>query len=289
MNLVFQMILEIFCMISNTTKDWIDLFVKRPKAALIIESNDDRISSDEVVKTLYKRLVKGIPNRLFSYNFKEANSIGIQDVKKLLESLHLKADSNQHISRFIVLHDAEKLTKEAQNALLKTIEELPDHTVLILISSRAHFLLPTIQSRCFLLPIKPITKKEALDYARTHNFDAKKAETAFALSSGKFGMYMEFLDNDDLPIYDKINIVKQFINDTPFQRQKTLQAIKDGQEIQEFLAILKLTSLTGMRVSKSLKDKQKWKHILQNTIKTQDEIDKNVNVKLCLLNLSVAI
>jgi DNA polymerase-3 subunit delta' len=59
-----------------------------------------------------------------------------------------------------VLRDAERMTEEAQNALLKTLEEPPPGTVLLLVSSRPAKLLETVRSRCRLVRFRPLGREE---------------------------------------------------------------------------------------------------------------------------------
>ena len=55
-----------------------------------------------------------------------------------------------------LIEEAEKMTVQAQNALLKTLEEPPEYGVIILMTSSLEALLPTIQSRCVLLNMRPV-------------------------------------------------------------------------------------------------------------------------------------
>ena len=86
------------------------------------------------------------------------NSIGIDDIRNLQHQLSLKPYSSSY--KIAILTSAEKLTIPAQNAFLKTLEEPPQNTIIILTSPGPDFLLPTIISRCQIirLPNKPQIK-----------------------------------------------------------------------------------------------------------------------------------
>ncbi len=75
----------------------------------------------------------------------DATSIGVDDVRQLILSLQLKPI--QASSKLALIHHADLLTIPAQNALLKTLEEPPPHTQIILTSTKPHSLLPTVLSR----------------------------------------------------------------------------------------------------------------------------------------------
>ncbi|MEK7571357.1 MAG: hypothetical protein AAB553_03710 [Patescibacteria group bacterium] len=88
---------------------------------------------------------------------KNTQSIGIDDVKAMQKKVFLKPLKGKQ--KAIVLDDAQLLTREAQNALLKVLEEPPEHTYLILSADSKEAFLPTILSRCQLIVIPEVIKK----------------------------------------------------------------------------------------------------------------------------------
>lgn len=98
--------------------------------------------------------------------------------------------------RVFILHDAERLTEEASNAMLKTLEEPPPFATLVLVANSAD-LLPTIVSRCRPLRLRPLPRRligEAL-IARGHPPD--EAELLAAWSGGRIGWALRMLENAD--------------------------------------------------------------------------------------------
>ncbi|MDP2861100.1 MAG: hypothetical protein Q8N98_05345 [bacterium] len=95
-------------------------------------------------------------NRLFTpspdfFSPEEKDSIGIEEVRKLRRWLTLKPFSSSE--KTVVFNRAERLTVEAQNAFLKTLEEPPDNTIIILSCQAEETLLPTVVSRCEIIRI----------------------------------------------------------------------------------------------------------------------------------------
>lgn len=90
----------------------------------------------------------------------EEGSLGIELVRELKEKLSLKGVAAGH--RVAVILEAQNLTPEAQNALLKTLEDPGPKTTLILTATHRHELLPTIVSRCYNHELK-ITSDEGQD------------------------------------------------------------------------------------------------------------------------------
>lgn len=80
-------------------------------------------------------------------------SIGIQDIRQLQNWLSLKP-FNQKL-KVAFLKRAENLTVESQNALLKTLEETPQDSIIILCAPDSTWLLPTIVSRCQIIQLPP--------------------------------------------------------------------------------------------------------------------------------------
>ncbi|MCL4321935.1 MAG: hypothetical protein M0016_06560 [Deltaproteobacteria bacterium] len=99
------------------------------------------------------------------------NSIKIEKINQVNSLLSLTPAFEGH--RFVIIDDAQAMNPNAMNALLKILEEPPDKTVFILISSNINSLLPTIISRCSLLAFKPIP-----DEVLFGAFKAELTETA---------------------------------------------------------------------------------------------------------------
>ncbi|HZE86883.1 MAG TPA: hypothetical protein VE090_01615 [Methylomirabilota bacterium] len=93
-------------------------------------------------------------------------SIGIEDIKQMQKKVFLKPIKSQ--TKAIIVEDAQLLTIEAQNALLKILEEPPEHTIIILSTASKEALLPTILSRCFIIELEEtafqLSEKEKTEY-----------------------------------------------------------------------------------------------------------------------------
>ena len=90
-------------------------------------------------------------------NAKTTQSIGIAEIKDLHKKIFLKPVNSK--TKAVILEDAHLLTIEAQNALLKVLEEPPDNTIIILSVEAKESLLPTILSRCKLIELEPENTK----------------------------------------------------------------------------------------------------------------------------------
>ena len=94
----------------------------------------------------------------------EGTTIKIDEIRSLIEKVIEKPIvSNRKV---YIINDCDKMTPEAQNCLLKTLEEPPEFVVMILISSNENVILNTIKSRCMSIKFKNISDDLLLDYAQ---------------------------------------------------------------------------------------------------------------------------
>lgn len=79
-------------------------------------------------------------------------TVGIDDIRNIQKKLYLRPLKSK--SKTIIIQSFAGLTVEAQNALLKVLEEPPNNTIIILISDSLEVFLPTVLSRCYVLAVK---------------------------------------------------------------------------------------------------------------------------------------
>ena len=90
--------------------------------------------------------------------------------------------------RLVIIDDADALVIEAQNALLKTLEEPPSASVFVLVSARPDMLVPTVRSRCQRLQFGRLTAAEvAALLMRAHGYSEENARAAAAAADGSVG------------------------------------------------------------------------------------------------------
>ena len=112
--------------------------------------------------------------------------IGIDQVRDMERTAALGAYEGNH--RVFIIDGVEKMSLEASNALLKTLEEPPSGVIFLLLSSQEDDLLSTIRSRCQRLEVKPLPEKEMVDLlVSEHGLGAEDAELLARLSAGRLG------------------------------------------------------------------------------------------------------
>ena len=100
----------------------------------------------------------------------------------------------------MILYKCDKLTTQAQNALLKTIEEPPKGVYLILLSDSLETILDTIKSRCQIYKLTPLTKEDILIYIKDkyNDLTSEDEKAALAYSAGIPGKVDRFIDDKKL-------------------------------------------------------------------------------------------
>jgi DNA polymerase-3 subunit delta' len=118
--------------------------------------------------------------------------VAIISVETVLSEVVAKSGLRPYVGpwKAFVVADADRMTTEAANTLLKTLEEPPERTVIVLTTSRPSALPATIVSRCQRIPFKrlpPAVVEEILTSDSRLGFDAERARAAAALSRGSAG------------------------------------------------------------------------------------------------------
>lgn len=109
--------------------------------------------------------------------------------------------------RVIIIDGAHDLNRFGQNAILKFVEEPAERTLVIITTRAAGALLPTIRSRCRVLPLSPLSPEnmhKALAHSGASHHDAADVERVIELSGGSVGTAISLLDNEVLPLYDEV-------------------------------------------------------------------------------------
>ena len=136
------------------------------------------------------------PDLIYIRHSKE-NIISVDDIREsLVQDIQIKPYNGLY--KVYIIDEAEKLTVQAQNALLKTIEEPPEYAVIMLLTSNVDALLPTIQSRCVTINTKPISKEEIAGYLVSHlSMEQEQADIAAGFCQGNMGKAIRFANSTD--------------------------------------------------------------------------------------------
>ncbi|MCD5390268.1 DNA polymerase III subunit delta' [candidate division NPL-UPA2 bacterium] len=115
-----------------------------------------------------------------------SRQVGIDDIRRLRRQISLKPYQGR--MKVYLITEADRMTAQASNALLKTLEEPPANSILILLTSHPASLLPTIISRCQMMRFSPLNLGRIEDYlVKKLNLSFPKARLLSRLSEGRLG------------------------------------------------------------------------------------------------------
>lgn len=169
------------------------------------------------------------------------NTISVADIREQINhDIEIKPYSSKY--KVYIVDEAEKMNQQAQNALLKTIEEPPAYAVILLLTTNADAFLPTIRSRCVMLDVKPVNDEKIREFLmKQRQIPDYKAEVCAAFARGNVGRAMNLASSE------RFNELKDFttqllrrLGDIPkydlLQEIKPLNDFKD--DIREFFDLV---------------------------------------------------
>lgn len=126
---------------------------------------------------------------------KDAKTTKIDAIREKLV-LEMETKPYRSAYKIVIVKDADSLTPEAQNAMLKTMEEPPSYGMIILMTQNAEFLLPTIRSRCVQLRFEPLKEQELYDCLESTYLPAIKKRIYVSFCDGKLGVLKQLLHDE---------------------------------------------------------------------------------------------
>lgn len=128
-----------------------------------IISGEDGIGKSLIAKEAAFKLLNKEPGREYAdiiefRLLKNKKSIGVDEIKSIIEEINTKPYEGD--KKVIIIHNADSMTAEAQNAFLKTVEEPPKGIFILLLCEKVENLLDTIRSRCQIYKLHHLHKKD---------------------------------------------------------------------------------------------------------------------------------
>jgi DNA polymerase-3 subunit delta' len=162
---------------------------------------NDGIGKSIIAKYISNQIIEGRDNAdsidIVKY-YPSSSSFGVDDVRNIINEVNKKPYESD--KKVLILYRCDKLTTQAQNALLKTIEEPPKGVYLILLSDSLEVILDTIKSRCQIYKLTPLNKEEISAYIEDKYTDltSDDKKSALAYSAGVPGKVDGFIGDENL-------------------------------------------------------------------------------------------
>ncbi len=201
------------------------------------------------------------------------NTISVADIRSQVNGdIGIKPYSGRY--KIYIIDQAEKMNEQAQNALLKTIEEPPAYAVILLLASQTGAFLPTILSRCITLSLKPLREDRIREYILAHTgLTKEEAEFCAGYSMGNLGKAMDLAVNEA-----RIEMKKDCVG---------LLSRIHQMEIYEVISYLKELSKYKENIMEFIDMMLVWFHDIL-IIKTTKEADRTVFKEEFLLMRQIA-
>jgi DNA polymerase-3 subunit delta' len=254
-----------------------------------------------------QRIREGKHSDVMPIGLDSRTEIGIDDIRGLQRSANLPPYEGK--CKVFIIDEAEYLSTEAANALLKILEEPPPGVVWLLLAADEERLLPTITSRCQRLELKPVSSGQVQDaLVNSYNVDDDKAKLLARLCHGRLGWALCALADSDMleQRSQRIDRLASLLTTGIEQRFAYAQELagqfsqdrKAGWEMTELWvdwwrdlmlikggcheAIINLDFKTVLEEQSKGLSLSQMKEFLTNLGLLQDAISKNVNPRLAL-------
>lgn len=147
-----------------------------------------------------RQVLSGSHPDLIYVGHEKPGSIGVDDIRKQInDTIMVRPYSSSY--KIYIVDDAEKMTVQAQNALLKTIEEPPSYAVIILLTTNQEAFLPTILSRCIQLKLKPLRDSVVKSYLMEKmHIEEADADVYAAFARGNLGKAITIASSEEFKL-----------------------------------------------------------------------------------------
>ena len=207
----------------------------------------------------------------------DGNSIKIEQIRNLQKLIQEKPIiSNRKV---YIIDNADLMTKEAQNCLLKTLEEPPEYAVIILVGSNENLFLPTIKSRCMILHFDKISNEEMKRYLKDNLGINQINEEMLDMFQGSIGKAINLKDKQEEyeSIYGFINNLGKMDVIELYKYAKPLYKFKE--EIFEVLDYINILLL------KKAKQQYIYVECIDIVEDTKKRLKQNGNYDMCIDNM----
>lgn len=212
----------------------------------------------------------------FIYLEPEETKIKIDQIRNMQIKVAEKPIISQN--KVYIINDADTMTNEAQNCLLKTLEEPPEYVTIILIGKNEDNFLTTIKSRCTKIHFDKISNEELKKYLQMNNIESV-SEELLEMTDGSIKKLLEIIENEEsyraieniinkLDKCDIIEILNEAVN--LYKSKDTINSILENINI-----MLLKKSKTNFKFAKCIK-------IVEETKK---RLKSNSNYDMCIDNL----
>lgn len=211
----------------------------------------------------------------------DGKSIKIAQIRLLQEKIAEKPIISNH--KVYVINNSDLMTVEAQNCLLKTLEEPPEYATIILVLSNENKLLNTIKSRCTKVAFQKLNDDELISYANSHGITINK--NLLSTCGGSISNLMNLQNNIDA--YEELDkLINDFsIKDIVDIWNEAEILYKSKENILSLLDYFNIVFLNRLKIS----NEKKYIYSIKYVETTKRRLSANANFDMCIDNLLLKI
>ena len=138
---------------------------------------------------------------------------------------------NQSPKKVLIIDRCDQMNESGQNAILKILEEPPEHVVFLLLASGREAMLPTIRSRCVIWEMQPVREQEGVAFLQERYPEEERVRTLLKAAGGNLGRAMEYLEGGTLLTYGDLGVkfLGKLCRNKLLEADKMLAGIPKGE------------------------------------------------------------
>lgn len=214
----------------------------------------------------------------------DGNSVKIDQIRNMQKCILEKPIISS--KKVYIINNAETMTKEAQNCLLKTLEEPQEYVVIILIVSDENSMLPTIKSRCTKIFFEKISDENLKTYIKEKIGDVHFEESMIKLSEGSIGKCIEISKKHEI-----LKKIEDFINN--IENMDEVQIINASSYFNEnkedINLILDYIYILIFNKTKEFSNKIKYIFAMEKVQNAKEKLSKSNNFDMTIDNMLIEI
>ncbi len=266
-------------LVNPKTQHLLDSFVSEPSHALLLVGTL-HTGTDVLVNQVAQQLHTKY-NSVHRQILPKGGTISIDDIRELRAQERLKTSAtHQSIASIVSIVPVDAMQPEAQNALLKLLEEPPKGTLFIVVCHDESMILPTIASRCKRVDVLPVSQDQVTNTYGTQ----KNVLQAYYISSGEALLLDAVINDIDHPLLQSIIEAKALLSAPLVDRLQIVDSIVKEKRVDQFLDALSRICRAALQTASTNKQ-QVWAHNLQLVLQANVYIQAHVQPKLVLSNL----
>ena len=213
----------------------------------------------------------------FVYIEPDGNSIKIEQIRELQKRIQEKPIISS--KKVYIIDNSDLMTKEAQNCLLKTLEEPPEFAIIILIGTNENAFLTTIKSRCMILHFNPIRDEDVKKYLEQNYGMETISKNILDIAQGSIGKAIYLKDRQEQ--YIKLEtLINNLANKDLIDIYKSAEVLyKSKEEIYEMLDYINIILL------KMAKTNYLYTKCIITVENTTKRLQQNANYDMCIDDL----